>query len=80
MADDSILDRYSQVRREKYFTIIDPVSSANLRRLTQNADVAMKEDDFFKMADKFEDAEFCAKLALVRLMNLSMTVVKRLGR
>lgn len=40
----------------------------------------MKEDDFFKMADKFEDAEFCAKLALVRLMNLSMTVVKRLGR
>lgn len=75
LADDRILDRYSEVRREKYFTIIDPVSSSNLRRLTQNADVAMKEDELFKMADKFQDADFCAKLALVRLMNLSMSFV-----
>lgn len=65
MADEDILDRYNQVRREKYFEFIDPVSSANLRRLTQDPDVAMKEDSFFKMAEDFEDAEFCARLGLV---------------
>jgi hypothetical protein len=65
LADDTILDRYNQVRREKYFNFIDPVSSSNLRRLTQEADIAMKEDDFFKMAKDFQDAEFCAQLSLV---------------
>ncbi|KAI1623356.1 putative monooxygenase [Exophiala viscosa] len=61
--DDSILDRYSEVRREKYFSIIDPVSSANLRRLIQDPDIAMKEDPFFTMAKDFENPEFCAGLA-----------------
>ncbi|KEF61519.1 uncharacterized protein A1O9_03086 [Exophiala aquamarina CBS 119918] len=64
LADENILDRYNQVRREKYFEFIDPVSSANLRRLIQDPEVAMKEDSFFKMAKDFEDAEFCARLGL----------------
>ncbi|TKA50063.1 hypothetical protein B0A55_12600, partial [Friedmanniomyces simplex] len=32
-ADESILDKYDEIRREKYRTIIDPISSGNLRRL-----------------------------------------------
>ncbi|KIV81236.1 hypothetical protein PV11_08663 [Exophiala sideris] len=63
LTDDSILDRYSEVRREKYFNIIDPVSSDNLRRLIQDPEIAMKEDPFFTMAKDFEDPEFCARLA-----------------
>ncbi|EXJ58359.1 hypothetical protein A1O7_05784 [Cladophialophora yegresii CBS 114405] len=62
LADDSILDRYSTVRRDMWFKIIDPVSSQNLRHLLQDPDVAMKEDPLFLERDKFSDPEFVASL------------------
>jgi 2-polyprenyl-6-methoxyphenol hydroxylase-like FAD-dependent oxidoreductase len=65
LADDSILDRYSTVRRDMWFKIIDPVSSQNLRHLLQDPDVAMKEDPLFLQREKFSDPEFVASLVTV---------------
>ncbi|KAK5275031.1 hypothetical protein LTR99_004255 [Exophiala xenobiotica] len=62
LADDSILDRYNEVRREKYLNIIDPVSSQNLRHLLQDPDVALKEDPLFQNMDMLKDPEAVAKL------------------
>ena len=67
LVDESILDRYSEVRRNVYLNFVDPVSSSNLRRLCQEPDVAMKEDPFFKMAVEFGDnAEAWRDLVTVR--------------
>lgn len=65
LADDSILDRYNEVRREKYLNIIDPVSSQNLRHLLQDPDVALKEDPLFQNMDMLKDPEAVAKLVTV---------------
>ncbi|KAH0342000.1 FAD/NAD(P)-binding domain-containing protein, partial [Aureobasidium melanogenum] len=46
LANDSILDRYSIVRREKYQEIIDPVSSTNLLRMSRPEEVP--NDPMFK--------------------------------
>ena len=51
-ADDSILDKYDEVRREKYQSVIDPISSGNLRRLWDPN--AIEEDDFIKMVKRAE--------------------------
>ncbi|KAF4554475.1 FAD-dependent monooxygenase-like protein 5 [Elsinoe fawcettii] len=63
LANNEILDRYNEVRREKYIQFIDPFSQANLKRLMLDPDVAVKEDDFFKMAPMLKDAEFAAKIS-----------------
>lgn len=52
LAGDSILDRYDEVRREKYRTIIDPLSSENIRRLWQNPDEAGEKDAFLAACNK----------------------------
>ncbi|KAK4545298.1 hypothetical protein LTR36_003478 [Oleoguttula mirabilis] len=51
-ADDSILDKYDVVRREKYRDVIDPISSSNLRRLWDLE--AIEQDQFFQMARRME--------------------------
>ena len=33
LTDDSILDKYSEVRRKKWQDLIDPISRANFRRI-----------------------------------------------
>lgn len=50
-ADDSILDKYDEVRRKIWHDIINPISSDNMRRLFQYSgpDEAMEKDPFFKM-------------------------------
>ncbi|VUC37781.1 unnamed protein product [Clonostachys rosea] len=53
LTDDSILDEYSRVRREKYQTIVDPMSTANFKRLWEKEpDKAFAEDEFFKVLEK----------------------------
>lgn len=57
VAEDSILDRYSDIRRQKYLEVIDPISSGNLRRLWDPR--AIEDDAFIKMVRKAEtDKEF----------------------
>ncbi|KAF2099878.1 FAD/NAD(P)-binding domain-containing protein [Rhizodiscina lignyota] len=54
-ADDSILDKYDEIRRKIWHEIIDPISSGNIRRLFgQDADEALEKDDFLKMLKRAE--------------------------
>ncbi|CAK7216703.1 hypothetical protein SCUCBS95973_002896 [Sporothrix curviconia] len=65
-ADDSILEKYSEVRREKYNTIINPISSANIRRLfAQDPETALQDDAFLRLLkDVSADEAFATKLQL----------------
>ena len=55
-ADDSILDKYDEVRRKIWHDIINPVSTDNMQRLFQYADPdeAMEKDPFFKMIKQMQ--------------------------
>lgn len=59
-ADDSILEDYSRIRRERYLTIVDPISRDNIRRLnSQDPETAIDNDEFLQMCKKAEkDPEF----------------------
>jgi hypothetical protein len=53
LTDDSILDEYSRIRREKYETIVDPMSTANFKRLWEKEpEDTFAEDEFFKLIEK----------------------------
>ena len=66
LADLDILDRYSQVRIEKYQTIINPVSSDNLRRLWQDPEKARTDDKFLELCRKMEkDDDLSREMQLV---------------
>ncbi|EXJ53378.1 uncharacterized protein A1O5_13367 [Cladophialophora psammophila CBS 110553] len=56
-ADESILDRYDEVRRAMYNNVINPISSANMRRLfSLDPDTATDNDEFL-MACKRAQAD-----------------------
>ncbi|KAL1642720.1 hypothetical protein SLS58_005224 [Diplodia intermedia] len=58
LADESILDIYSDVRRRMWTDIVDPVSSDNIRRLFgQDPDRAAETDDFIKLINVAEKDE-----------------------
>ncbi|KFY95304.1 hypothetical protein V500_02857 [Pseudogymnoascus sp. VKM F-4518 (FW-2643)] len=63
-ADPSILDKYSDIRSQKYKEIIDPISSENIRRLfDQDSDKALENDEFLKLCKRAEaDSEFSRTL------------------
>jgi hypothetical protein len=55
-ADESILDKYSEIRRQRYQTIVDPVSTDNIKRLyTQDPEKALENDSFLKMLNDIKD-------------------------
>ena len=63
-ADDSILDKYDEIRRQKYLDVIDPISSGNLRRLWDPSSIA--DDDFIKMIKRAEtDKDFASEMQQV---------------
>ncbi len=58
-----ILDKYSEVRRQKYLDIIDPVSSENIVRLFgQDPDRALETDEFLKLCKRAETDDEAAKM------------------
>ncbi|KAG9684155.1 FAD/NAD(P)-binding domain-containing protein, partial [Aureobasidium melanogenum] len=65
-ADDSILDLYSEVRRQKYKEIIDPISTENFKRVfDQDAEVAGEKDHFLVLCKKAaEDKDFARQMHL----------------
>ncbi|KAG9586560.1 FAD/NAD(P)-binding domain-containing protein, partial [Aureobasidium melanogenum] len=65
-ADDSILDLYSEVRRQKYKEIIDPISTENFRRVfDQDPEVAGEKDYFLVLCKKAaEDKDFARQMHL----------------
>ena len=67
LADDSILDKYSEIRRKIWQEVINPMSRENFRRLhDQDPDKARENDEFFKICVKGEtDHAIATELALV---------------
>ncbi|KAJ5139679.1 hypothetical protein N7448_003087 [Penicillium atrosanguineum] len=62
LADDSILDKYAEVRKRMWEEVIDPMSRENFRRLhNQDPDKARDNDDFFQTLIKAEKDEELAK-------------------
>ncbi|KAG8630297.1 hypothetical protein KVT40_001916 [Elsinoe batatas] len=55
LTDDSILDKYSDVRRKVYHDIIDPVSSGNIVRMWQDPETVLDEDKFLQMCRSVQD-------------------------
>jgi hypothetical protein len=54
-ADADILDKYSEIRRQKYKEIVDVVSQDNIRRLfDQDPDQALEKDEFLKMLNRIK--------------------------
>lgn len=67
-ADDSILDKYSDVRIKAYKEVIDPISSSNIRRLWDSSPEAIKADPFFQAVKRAEtDKEFEQQMKEVRV-------------
>ena len=65
-ANLDILDKYDSIRREKYETIVDPISSQNFERLWgQDPDHALENDKFLQMCQKAAtDTEFSVTLQM----------------
>lgn len=59
-ADESILDKYSEVRRKKWHDLVDPISRANFRRIWAE-DAIPERDEFFAMCKKMETDEAMQK-------------------
>ncbi|KAL3487483.1 hypothetical protein BJX62DRAFT_228004 [Aspergillus germanicus] len=53
LVDESILDKYDEVRRAKFRTIIDPLTTANFQRMFQG----LQSDEFLKLVSKAETDE-----------------------
>ena len=65
-AEASILDTYSEIRRQKYKEIVDPISQDNIRRLyDQDADTALENDGFLKQM-KANEGNVAAQQELLR--------------
>ena len=67
LADDSILDKYAEIRRKIYVETIDPLSRENFRRLwDQDPDTAAEKDPLFQLCHKAEkDEALSRELAFV---------------
>ncbi|KAK0947011.1 hypothetical protein LTR29_001594 [Friedmanniomyces endolithicus] len=64
VADDRILDKYCEVQRRMWHDIINPVSTANIRRLhLQDPDRVLAEDEMMQLVKKAEtDLELSREL------------------
>ncbi len=64
-ADDSILDKYSEVRKKKWAEIIDPMSRANFKRVCLDEEAAEREK-FWELCHQMEkDDELARQMAQV---------------
>lgn len=69
-ADDSILDKYSEIRIKKYRDIINPISSDNIRRLWDASPDAIQQDPFFQAVERAKtDKEFEQQMKQVSIMS-----------
>lgn len=64
VADDTILDKYSEIRRQKYNEIVNPISTQNILRLfDQDPDKALENDKFLQLLKRAEtDDDFSREL------------------
>lgn len=65
-ADMDILDQYDQVRRNIYRDIIDPLSTTNMMRMSQDAETILERDGFLQSAAQAaQDPQMAAEMFLV---------------
>jgi len=64
VADDSILDIYSRIQRQKWHEMINPISTQNIRRLfAQDPDKLLEQDEYMALVKKSEtDLELSREL------------------
>lgn len=57
VADDFILDKYDEIRRQIWHEIINPISSANIRRLIDlDPDTAVEQDPVLQMLKRLQES------------------------
>ncbi len=62
-AELEILDKYDEVRRGIYRDIIDPLSTMNMKRMSQDAETVLENDTFLQfVASAGKDPELTAKM------------------
>lgn len=75
-ADDSILDKYSEIRIQKYKEIIDPVSSSNIKRLWDASPEAIKADELFRAVERAKtDKEFDEQMKKASLSSVLLPII-----
>jgi 2-polyprenyl-6-methoxyphenol hydroxylase-like FAD-dependent oxidoreductase len=58
LASPAIFEKYSDIRRQKFQQIVDPISTDNIKRLySQDPDKALETDEFLKMLKGLENDE-----------------------
>jgi hypothetical protein len=77
--DDTILDKYDEVRRRIWHDIINPISSSNMRRLIDlDADTAVEKDPFLQLLKRMEtDKELQLQMSKVRPYDSTLDYVTR---
>lgn len=66
VADESILDKYDEIRREMWHNVINPISSANLVRMhPENLDHVMDEPFFQQLVVAEKDPKLMKELVNV---------------
>ena len=67
LADESILDKYDEIRREVWHKIINPLSSENILRMhSQDPETALDNDEFLKTLVRAEtDPELMEQIIMV---------------
>lgn len=75
--DDSILDKYDEVRRRIWHEVIDPISTENMQRLFQyqNADEFVDKDPLYRLVREMQNPD--KKLEKGGPPNASVTVSQR---
>lgn len=65
-ATDDILVKYSEVRRDMYIKVIGTVSSSNFRRMFDDPETVLENDDFLQMCNRAEtDTELACQIQKV---------------
>lgn len=85
MADESILDLYAEIRREKFLKYVDARSIKNLNRISQSdADTVLETDKFLQILQDLEgDSEGTKAFLLVSFCtdslhwNSTLTVIRK---
>lgn len=80
-ADDNILDKYDEVRRELWHSVINPISSSNFLRVSAtDPETAIEKDEFLAMVETAgHDSKVRKELDDVSLYLISMPLLTVLG-
>ncbi|EXJ76407.1 uncharacterized protein A1O5_00915 [Cladophialophora psammophila CBS 110553] len=76
LTSPAILDRYDQVRRDVYNSMINPISSSNLVRLSQDPANVLEVDEFLQMCKRGESDPDLVCEILQGVKNLSHDFTK----